>query len=149
MNITAFKCPACGGPQKSAGADKCQYCGVALILDGVPPATYNSLKMGIKAEVLRKLRGVFLSMEAFDTHRALLSTFAYGPFQPFTNSVPEADNRTMRVDLFIAWIHNKQFMSGEFIFPAWLSTMQELALSTDPGLASALREVLQDMRDTE
>lgn len=149
MNITAFRCPACGGPQKSAGAEKCQYCGVALIVGEVSRATYNSLKRGINPAVMRKLRVLFLGMECFETNRALASTMSYGPFQYLAASVPEDDSRRGRVELFIAWIASKQFSGGEFVFPAWISAMQELLLATDPGLAAALREVLQDMRDTE
>lgn len=94
----------------------------------------------LPSELLLLCRETLLRCNEFESHRSLLAVFVTSELLPFESSVPDADNLTNRVDLFLDYIQKQELTGGGPVLPYFLAALRD---RYQPG--NAMREGLDSL----
>ena len=80
---------------------------------------------GISSELRRRCRSVLLRCSEFDSNASLTATFVTSELSPFYSGLPQAESKSMRVDMLMAYLLNIRLKDGRAVLPVFVSTLAD------------------------
>jgi len=100
---------------------------------------------GLPSKLYNRCRNTLLKCSEFDSNASLRAVFVTSELQPFRSQLPEAANKTERVDVFLDYLLPKRLSDGQSILPFFLESLRGKYLPGD-ALHDELASLIDPIR---